>query len=138
MEQIFQFLNTKKLGEKKTKKKKPPCCQPSLTSYLLGVVFYVKFCLSGEFLFENGNKKKCFSGFLVARFQGGKKKKAKKKKPLENQQVFVLSSSWVANNIQGCFFPFCFFQLFVCSHICFIHLIDHHHLSYITALAHTK
>jgi hypothetical protein len=46
------------LGEK-TKKEKNHLAANILSSLTyLGVVFYVKFCLSGEYLFENGNKKK--------------------------------------------------------------------------------
>jgi len=81
LEKICKFFEYQKIGKNNFKKH---TLLPTLSHLLQSVFFYVKFCLSGEYLFENGNKKKnCFSGFLVARFQGGKKENKKTKNPLK-------------------------------------------------------
>jgi hypothetical protein len=47
----------------------------------------------------------------------------------KNYQIEALSSNRVATNINGCLI-FLTFIFFFFRHLCFIHLMDHHHFSY--------
>jgi hypothetical protein len=49
---------------------------------------------------------------------------------LKNHQLFVVSLSRVANNIEGCL-NFLKFSICFCNHSCFNGLTDDHHFTYI-------